>query len=153
MVDHNELNETELRVPDPFSTCEALLMQIDAFPEELLNGKLTPKNLPSVCQRSAKLLKDMKAALSEARTKVSVENRHMWVEHWIWMQRYEEAVATMKQIDNKLHGPDRREMILTQLIVIRESANSTIDLLKRIEAAMDQREKESALAPVLRDKS
>jgi len=151
MVDHNELKETELRVPDPFSTCEALLMQIDAFPEEFLDGKLTPENFPSVCQRSAKLLEDMNAALSEARTKVPVENKHMRVEHWTWMQLYEEGVATMEQIDNKLNGPDRREMILTQLIVVRESANRTTDLLKRMIAAMDQREKEAALASDLGD--
>ncbi|KAI4664432.1 uncharacterized protein J4E79_003936 [Alternaria viburni] len=141
MAHQNELKEIELQVPDHFKACEALLMQIDTFPEEFLN----------VCQRSAKLLEDMKAALSEARTKVSVENKHMWVEHWTWMQLYEEGVATMEQINNKLHGPDRREMILTQLIVVRESADRTTELLKRMMAAMDQREKEAALAPVLRD--
>ncbi|KAI4682297.1 uncharacterized protein J4E88_005187 [Alternaria novae-zelandiae] len=151
MAHQNELKEIELQVPDHFKACEALLMQIDTFPEEFLNGKLTPENFPSVCQRSAKLLEDMKAALSEARTKVSVENKHMWVEHWTWMQLYEEGVATMEQINNKLHGPDRREMILTQLIVVRESADRTTELLKRMMAAMDQREKEAALAPVLRD--
>ena len=75
----------------------------------------------------------------------------MWVEHWTWMQLYEEGVATMEQINNKLHGPDRREMILTQLIVVRESADRTTELLKRMMAAMDQREKEAALAPILRD--
>ena len=151
MAHQNELKEIELQVPDHFKACEALSTQIDAFPDEYLNGKLTPENFPSVCQRSAKLLEDMEAALSEARTKVSVENKHMWVEHWTWMQLYEEGVATMEQINNKLHGPDRREMILTQLIVVRESADRTTELLKRMMAAMDQREKEAALAPVLRD--
>lgn len=81
MVDHNESKDTELQVPDPFKACEAIATQIDAFPDEYVNGKLATEKLPLVCKRSAKLLEDMKAALSEARTKVPVENRHMWVEH------------------------------------------------------------------------
>ena len=127
MVDHNESKETELQVQDPFKSCEALLAQIDAFPEKYLNGKLTTEKLPSVCQHSAKLLEDIKAALSEARNKVPVESRHMWVEHWIWMQRYEEAVATMEQIDNKLQCHDG---LKKQLILMRESAYRTLDLLE-----------------------
>jgi len=112
MAHHNALTETELRVPAPFSACETIRKQIDAFPDEFIyGGKLTPETLPLICEHSAKLLEHMKAALSEARPRVKVENRHMWVEHWIWMQRYEEVVATMEQTDNRLRDHYRQEMI------------------------------------------
>ncbi|KAI4943096.1 hypothetical protein J4E86_010043 [Alternaria arbusti] len=139
MVGHDELNETELRVPDPFSVCEVIRMQIDAFPDEFIyGGKLTPDNLPLVYDRSVKLLEDMKAALSEARTKVPVKNRHMRVEHWIWMQRYEEAMATMKQTRNKLRDHYSREMLL---------------ILKLLWTGDVSQETESALAPFSQDGS
>ena len=150
MVDHNESKDTELQVPDSLKACEAIATQIDAFPNEYLNGKLTTEKLPLVCKRSAKLLEDMKAALSEARTKVPVENRHIWVEHWTWMQRYEEDVATMEQIDNKLQCHDR---LHKQSILMLESAYKTLDFLEPHEAAEVLQEVENFKALFSRDRS
>ncbi|KAI4645759.1 hypothetical protein J4E93_005337 [Alternaria ventricosa] len=148
MAHQNELKETELQVPDAFKACEALSKQIDAFSEKHLNGKLTTEKLPSVCLHSTKLLEVMKAALNEARTKVPVENKHKWVEHWTWMQWYEEAVATMEQIDNTLQTHDR---LSKQSILMLESAYRTLDYLEPHEAAEVLQEVEIMKASFRRD--
>lgn len=63
MTNHSGSNGIEHHLPDPFSACEAIFTQINAFPDEFPNDELTLAHIPLICKRSAQLLEDMKAAL------------------------------------------------------------------------------------------
>lgn len=66
------------------------------------------------------------------------------------MQRYEEDVATMEQIDNKLQWHDK---LNKQSILMLESAYRTLDLLEPHEAAEVLQEVETVMASFRRDGS